>query len=216
VRSASFVFSNQTLSESSSQTTLPQKGAAANASLLSELVSLTVAQPSGWRNFSVAPNEGFLAVDGASQSLTLSVDIELFSPNGSLLVAKNTTAAQLLHYVQKNPAVGEWRIYLSLVDVGNTTVWIQAVSFNGGTKEIADYHKEITHLYAGQASYFKFSLTASDWVDIHSQRLAGAYMSFEIFLPTDYGNPWDSSYYYYSTYDKFLSSDAVPQLGIYL
>jgi hypothetical protein len=102
---------------------------------------------------------------------------------------------------------------MALRDIGNTTVWIQAISANLGTKQVVDYHKEVLHMYAGQAEYLTVVL-ASDWIDVHSQKLAGAtYFTFEIFSPTDLTNPWQSTYY--SVFDRYISSTATPN-GTYL
>jgi len=212
-RSSNFTFSNRTVSSYPTQTTLPQKSAPANSSILSEMVDLRVDQPSSWRNFTISSNEKFLAVDGASQSAVLTVLIEVYSPDGSVSKAMNTTSSQTLHYLEPSPTAGSWGIHMALGDVGNTTVWIQAISLNRGTKEVTDYHKEVLHMYAGQAAYFKITLAANDWFDVHTQRLAGAQMTFEIFSTTDLINFWQSSY---DRLDYFVTPAQAPQLGMYL
>ncbi|MEM2738456.1 MAG: hypothetical protein QXK93_05675, partial [Candidatus Bathyarchaeia archaeon] len=212
-RSSNFTYSSMTIAEYPVQNTVPQKSALANSTLLSDMVSLTIDHPITWRNFSLASGENFLAIDGASQSMVLMVLIEVYSPDGYLKVAKNTTASEPLHYVCTNPLAGEWKIRLTLVNIGNTTAWVQAISLNGGAKFIQDYHKESLHMFAGQAVYFRVPITTRDWFDIFAQKLAGGYMIFELFLPTDYLCPWQSSL---ESFDNFFSSSSIPKLGTYL
>jgi hypothetical protein len=170
-------------------------------------------QPTAWRNFSLTPGEIFLAIDGASQSMVLVTLIEIYSPDGILIKAANTTSSQPLHYVNTGPQAGLWAIHLTLMTPGNTTVWIQAISFNNGAKFVEDYHKESVHIYAGQAIYFRVPISSMDWVDIFAQKMVGSYIVFEWFLPADYSVPWQSSW---DSFDNFFVSSNLPQLGICL
>jgi hypothetical protein len=178
-RSSNFTYSNITVTDFPVQNTVPQKSAPANSTLLSDMVSLTMEQPTAWRNFSLTPGEIFLAIDGASQSMVLVTLIEIYSPDGILIKAANTTSSQPLHYVNTGPQAGLWAIHLTLMTPGNTTVWIQAISFNNGAKFVEDYHKESVHIYAGQAIYFRVPISSMDWVDIFAQKMVGSYIVFE-------------------------------------
>jgi hypothetical protein len=212
-RSANFTYSNITITDFPVQDISPQKSAPTNSTLLSDMVSLTIEQRSAWRNFSLPLEENFLAIDGASQSMVLVTLIEVYSPDGTLVKAANTTSSQPFHYVNTSPRAGLWSIRLTLNTAGNTTVWIQAISFNNGVKFVEDYHKESVHIYAGQAIYFKVSISSKDWVDFFAQKMAGGYIIFELFLPTDYSAPWLSSW---DSFENFLFPPNLPELGVYL
>lgn len=88
--------------------TVPKKSASANSTLLSDMESLTTNQP--------LLGETFLAIDGASQSMVLTVLIIVYCPDGTPRKAATTPSSQPLHYVNTNPQTGAWGLHLTLGD----------------------------------------------------------------------------------------------------
>ena len=213
-RKSNYTYINKTISPYPVIDSSPQKSASFNSSLFQEMVSLTVIQPETWKQFNLNESDVFLAVDGASQSRVLRVLIELYSPTGLLIEAKNTTSSNPFHVLIPSPLTGTWQIRLKLIDTGNTTVWIQAISFINGARYVSDYQKERLHLYAGQALYFKIPVEKiSDWFDIYCVRLAGANVYYNLYRPLEYESSWVSRR---NTFEGFYCSKKLPSLGTYL
>lgn len=212
-RKSNFTYSNKTIPPYPTIDTSPQKSSPFNATLFEEMISLTSINIEAWRTFSMPSSDVFLAVDGASQSRVLNVLIELYQPDGSLAKASNTTASKPFHILIPSPSSGDWKLHLKMINTGNTTVWVQAISYNHGAKIVDDYQKERIHLFAGQALYFKIPVSIQDWFDIYCAKLAGSYVNYELHKPEEYHLGWTKKR---NTFDTFYSPTTLPTTGTYL
>lgn len=161
-----------------------QTPAPSNASLLSEMVSLTVDNPSQTRSITVKQRESFLAIDGASQSLAIEVKYRVVLPDGT---SKEyiTNAKKPFNLLLPNSPIGSYTITLSTVFPGNTTAWIQATTLSGGTSLVDRLEKEHLHLAAGQAKYFTITKLQQEWISFQVSRIAGEDTTFRLFtLPS--------------------------------
>jgi len=125
--------------------------------------------------FDLPFDDKFLAIDGASQSGVLRINYTITYPNGTL-ATKNpitTTVTSPMHFETINPPAGTWRIVVTLIDTGETTGWIQAVSYQHGIKLVMSLEKAKLNLISGRAIYFKIPLFAAmDWFYLHVEKVA--------------------------------------------
>lgn len=176
-RSSDYVPENKSITEYSQILTSGQQVSPSNPALLEETLELNLSVTTIELSFNLNNNEKFLAFDGASQSFELRVDYEIYFPNGTLATGSpfSTTVESPFHLFIDNPPSGTWRVVVTLVDTGDTTAWIQAISYSQGTKHVTQIEKEQVHLMSGQNLYYVIALDAeSDWFFLHITKLAGA------------------------------------------
>jgi hypothetical protein len=90
-------------------------------------------------------------------------------------------------------ASGNWRIVATLVDTGETTAWIQAISYNRGTKYVNQIEKEQTHLIAGQNLYYAIPLgLESDWFYLYVNKFKGADVYITLLLVNQTRDYWSN------------------------
>ena len=152
----------------------PQQVSPANQSLFGKMLELNLTVKNIETNFYLPPNEPFLAVDAASQSSSLRVNYTIFYPNGTRAYGPYATLANSpIHFFTSNPPVGTWRVTTTLVDTGETTAWLQAISYNNGTKMVESLEKQQVFLSSGQSLYYKIPMGLIDWFYLYVNKIAG-------------------------------------------
>ena len=174
-RVSSYVPQNQAFAPYSNVTMSNQQTSSSNASLTENTLNFNLSTSTIQTSFILSPNEAFVAIDGASQSLTMRVNFSIYYPNNSLAaIPYMTLASSPMHFFAANPPSGSWRIVATLLDPGETTCWLQAVSYNNGTKLVNTIEKEQINLVSGQSLYYKIPLAPSDWFYLYADRVSGA------------------------------------------
>ena len=220
LRASSYTLDNRSISPYPSITMSAQYESQANSSLIDaekEPLFFNLTTSVIDKSFSLQPNEPFLAIDGCSQSDVLRVNYTVYYPNSSIATGPVTTLASgtHIHFFMVNPPAGTWRVESRLIDEGETTAWLQAVSYNNGSKFVGSLEKEQLHLLAGQTLYYKIPLYTSDWFYLHVNRFAGQYIQVSLSKEGSYNIAYRSYQYYTNPIGElFLSSSSTP--GTYL
>jgi len=185
-----------------------------NDSLVEGMLSLNLTSPSAEVKFDLTTSDLFLAIDGASQAYVLRVNYTIYYPDGTLATKKpiTTTATSPMHFYMLNPPTGGWRIVATLIDTGDTPAWIQAISYNNGTRWVTALEKIKMSLFPGQNLYYKIPLWAGDWFYLYVNRLAGADISIDLRKQGAYNTPYRSYNNFASEF--FPSKSHTP--GVYL
>jgi len=215
IRTSNYTIENRSVAPYPQIITSDQQASPSNTSLLEKTLSLNLTVPSIEVTFDLTTYDFFLAIDGASQSFVLRVDFTIYYPNGTLATESpiTTTATSPMHFYIASPSQGTWRVIASLIDTGDTTAWIQAISYNRGTKHVSELEKQQIHLLAGQNIYFKIPLSTSmDWFYLYVNKFAGADVEIVLYEPSSY-------YLFYGYYWDFVSEffpSTIHSSGVYL
>jgi hypothetical protein len=159
----------------------PYKGLAARGqravpispSIFADMISLDLETPSRVVNVSYNDSDAFMLIDGASQSLVIGVRYRISIPNGSTWEFE-TLANKPFHLLIEKPPKGIYTIYISTINPGNTTAWLQITSPSMGASYVDTIEKEYLYLAAGQAKYLRISISSGEWVYIYGSRKAGS------------------------------------------
>ncbi|MEM5867701.1 MAG: NosD domain-containing protein [Candidatus Aenigmatarchaeota archaeon] len=194
--------------------TSDQQTSPSNASLLEKTLALNLSVSTQEVTFYLPSSDTFLAIDGASQSAVLRVNYTIYYPNGTLAMKTpvTTVVTSPMHFFILSPPIGQWRIVVTLIDKGETTAWVQAVSYNYGTKWVTEKEKLQIHLIAGQNLYFKIPLLSTDWFYLYVNRFARA----DVLIDLRKQGAYDTSYRNYNNYVSQLFTSKSHTPGIYL
>jgi hypothetical protein len=213
LRSSNYTVENRTISPYPEILMSDQQISSSNASFIEKILEFNLTSTTMEVTFNLTSDDIFLAIDGASQSFVLRVNYTIYFPNGTLASRPiTTTATSPMHFYVLNPPAGVWRVIATLLDTGETTAWIQAVSYNNGAKYITEIEKEQIHLIAGQNLYFKIPLLSEDWFYLYVNRYTGADVTIDLRKQGAYNVAYKS----YTNYASELFTSKSHSLGTYL
>ena len=214
VRQSNYMVETRTITPYPQINMSDQRISPSNASLLEQTLNLDLSTPTTEVNFTLASYEAFLAIDGASQSSTLRVNYTIYYPNGTQATNSpiTTSVTSPMHLYILNPPEGTWRVVATRIVPGETTAWIQAISYNNGTKWVSEKEKLQIHLVSGQNLYFKIPLLSTDWFYLYVNKFARADILIDLRKQGAYQTPY--KYYNNLASDFFPSKSHTP--GVYL
>lgn len=213
-RLSDYAIDNRSVASYPEITMSDQQVSPSNASLLERTLSLNLTSPTIEADFDLTSSDAFLAIDGSSQSFVLRVNYTIYYPNGTVATAipLTTTANSPMHFYILNPPMGTWRILAALIDTGETTAWIQAISYSNGAKWVTGLEKEQIHLISGQSLYLRIPLFSTDWFYLYVNKFAGADVQISLRQQGAYGSNYRSYTNYASEF--FPSKSSTP--GVFL
>lgn len=216
-RSSTYSVQKQTLPTYQNVSMTNQQGAQTGKPLIdNNILNFNLTTLIITNSFYLPPNEPYLAIDGSSQSPTLRVNFTINFPNSTLATAPITTTEstqQQMHYFIVNPPSGTWSVTGTLLDLGVTTAFLQAVSYNNGTRLVSTIEKERRTIVPGQTLYFAATLNPADWFYLDTNLISGPYLYTSMSRNGSYGS--FNTYPYYNDVSQLTTSKTSPN-GTYL
>jgi hypothetical protein len=214
-RTSSYTAENRPIAPYQDTQTSPQQVTPSDDPFVETMLSFNLTYKTEILIFELPVGEGFLAIDGASQSFALHVDYTVIAPQGQIY-QNSTLANNIGHFFFENPANGTWQIIATLVDIGETTAWVQAFSEHYGTKYVTAIEKEQLHLVAGQNKYYLIPLASVDWFYMYANTFQGAGV-YRVELDVRRSSSYGAIYKFYTNYTSQLwLPNATTPVGDYL